>query len=152
MSNINQLSGISEISAGDLLVLWDQSSGDSRKAAISLLQSYLQSNLSFATDNSYTTVYAAPVATAFTVTLKAANNENLHLILTPTGTFAAGTIALPASPADKQEVLINCTQEVTSLTLDAGIFAIAGAPSGLAANAFFRLKYDQLYSTWFRVG
>lgn len=160
MSNISDYTSVSTIASGDLLVVYDVSESDNRKLSISSLQSYLQSNLSFTTGASvgaYTTQYAAPSATGFSVTITDEDDDdaNVHLILTPVAGYAAGTIVLPAvaSLIDKQEVLVNCTQAVTTLTIDKnGATALTGAPTTLAANNFFRLKYDLATSTWYRVG
>lgn len=102
----------------------------------------------------FTTQYAAPSATGFSVQITN-GPDNIHLILTPTAGFAAGTLVLPgvAVAVDKQEVLVNTTQAVTTLTANGnGAVAVTGAPTTLAANAFFRLKYDAITQTWYRVG
>ncbi len=78
-----------------------------------------------------------------------------HLILTPAGAYAAGTLVMPLASAcrDKQEVTVNCTQAVTGLTITAnGATSIVGAPTGLTANEFFKLKYDLPTNNWYRVG
>lgn len=156
MANINQLSAISSVAAGDLVPVYSQTNGDARKAAMSVLLAYMQSNLSFAS-SAFASQYSSPSATAFNITITdgASDNTSVHLMLTPTGAFAAGTITLPpiASVVDKQEVLVNCTQAVTTLTVAAnGATAVTGEPASLSANDFFRLKYDSLTSTWYRVG
>ena len=154
MPTINQLSATDTVTAGDLLAVYSQNNGDARKAAISVLQAYMQENLTFQSGISYTTQYSAPSATGFTVAITD-GSANIHLILTPGAGYAAGTITLPAvaNAIDKQEVLVNCTQAVTTLTVDGnGATAVTGEPSTLAANDFFRLKYDAPTLTWYRVG
>lgn len=47
--SIYQLSSLDEYQAGDLLAVFDNSNFDSRKGSISLLQEYMQNNLSFGT-------------------------------------------------------------------------------------------------------
>lgn len=160
MSNINQLTALDTLTAGDLFAVWAQTNGDSRKIAASVLLAYMQANLTFPTftgQGEYTTQYSSPSATGFNVTITdgADDNTNVHLILTPTAGFAAGTITLPPTPGtvDKQEVLVNCTQQITALTVDGnGATAVTGEPSSMAADDFFRLKYDAVTSTWYRVG
>jgi hypothetical protein len=154
MPSINQLTRSTQLSAGDLLPLFSTSNGDARAAAISLLQEYMQDNLTFASGISYTTQYAGPNANAFSVAVTP-GSANIHLILTPSGGFSNGTIVLPAVAGliDKQEVLVNCTQSVTTLSIGLnGAAAAVGAPTTLAANAFFRLKYNLLTTNWYRVG
>jgi hypothetical protein len=113
----------------------------------------MQANLTFS-DASLTTQYASPSATGFNVQITD-GSASIHLILTPLAGYAAGTITLPAvgNVVDKQEVLVNCTQAVTTLTVAGnGAVAVTGEPSTLAANDFFRLKYDATMQTWYRVG
>lgn len=155
MPTINQLTQTSDLSAGDLFPLYSQANGDARAAALSVILAYVEENfgVSFA---EYVSQYSAPNASAFNVQVTDGknNNTNVHLILTPTGGFAAGTVTMPAkaSCVDKQELLVNCTQAVTALTVAGNGATVTGAPTTLAANAFFRLKYDAVTSTWYRVG
>jgi hypothetical protein len=147
MTNINQLSSLDTIQLGDLLAVWSTNNGDTRKASMSLLLSFMQANLTL--PGSLTTQYAAPSATGFSVTVALGDT---WLLLTPTATFAAGTIVLPASAADKSEVSVNCTQIVTALTVSAGGTTVTGAPTTLAAaNEFFTMRYDAATSAWYRV-
>jgi len=122
-----------------------------------VLQAYLQANLDFSNNGDYATQYSAPSATGFNVQVTDGvdNNTNVHLILSPLAGYAAGTITLQAKAdlVDKQELLVNCTQAVTTLTINLnGATGAIGAPTTLAANAFFRLKYDAVTSNWYRVG
>jgi hypothetical protein len=154
---INQLTRATELSAGDLLAIFSTGDGDARALAISLLQDYLQDNLDFSNNGDYATQYSAPSATGFNVAVTDGgdNNTNVHLILTPLAGYANGTITLPAKAGlvDKQEVLVNCTQAVTTLAIGLnGASGAPGAPTTLAANAFFRLKYDAVTFNWYRVG
>lgn len=155
MTTINQLSATDSVSAGDLLALFKQSQGDARKMAVSVLQTYMQNNLNFGIGFAKpTTQRATPSSSGFNVQITD-SDVDIHLILTPTTGFAAGTITLPAvgNAIDKQTVLVNCTQQVTSLTVDGnGAVAVTGEPSSLAADDFFTLKYDSTTQTWYRVG
>lgn len=158
-NNINNLTAKDALAISDLFVVWSNSNGDSRKVAASVLLAYMQANLVFSTANAgvFTTQYAAPSSTGFNVTITdgASDNTNVHLILTPTAGYAAGTITLPpvAGLVDKQEVLVNCTQQVTTLTVAGnGAGAVTGEPASLAADDFFRMKFDLPTSTWYRVG
>jgi hypothetical protein len=64
--------------------------GQDYRYAASALLTYIQSNLSL--PGIFTTQYSSPSATAFSVTITdgSSDNTNVHLILTPTGAFAAG--------------------------------------------------------------
>lgn len=127
------------------------------RVKLSVLLAFMQANLTFPTFTgfvNFATQYAAPSSSGFSVQVTD-TSANTHLILTPTAGFAAGTIVLPnvTSAIDKQEVLINCTQQVTTLTVNGnGAVAVTGEPASLGADDFFRLKYDLLTQTWFRVG
>lgn len=154
MTTINQLSATNTLAAGDQIPVYAVNNGDARKASMSVFLAYMQANLTFASGISYTTQYSAPSATGFNVAITDGSN-NIHLILTPVAGYAAGAITLPAvsNAVDKQEVLVNCTQVVTTLTVAGnGATAVTGEPVTLAANDFFRLKYDAATSTWYRVG
>ena len=147
MTSINKLSALDAFTSGDQLAVWSPNNGDTRRGAISLLTTYLQDALVL--PGALTTQYAAPSATGFTVTVAAGDT---WLILTPTGTFAAGTIVLPSSAADKAQVSVNCTQIVTALTVSAGGTTVTGAPTTLAAaNEFFTMRYDAATAAWYRV-
>jgi hypothetical protein len=153
---INQLTALSSLAAGDNIAIGSSSNGDDRRAALSLLLSWLQSNLTIVDASAfteYTTQYAAPSASGQNIQVTDAD-DNYHLIITPVAGYAAMTITMPSSTnaADKQDILINCTQAVTTLTMAGNGATVAGAPTTLAANAFFRLKYDLPGTTWYRVG
>ena len=45
MTNINQLSSLDTIQLGDLLAVWSTNNGDTRKASMSLLLSFMQAIL-----------------------------------------------------------------------------------------------------------
>ena len=146
MSNINQLSTITTLVGGDLLPVWSTNNGDTRRASLTTLTTYMQSALTL--PGELTTQYAAPSATAFSVTISAGDT---WLILTPTGTFANGAIVLPTGAADKSIVSVNCTQIVTLLAVTSGN-TVTGAPTTLAANGFFTMRYDAATAAWYRVG
>lgn len=146
MTSINKLSALDTLTGGDLLAVWATSQGDTRKASLTTLLSYLQGALSL--PGALTTQYAAPSATGFSVTV---TNGNTWLLLTPTATFATGTIVLPSTAVDKAEVSVNCTQIVTALTVSAGGTTVTGEPTALAANGFFTMRFDAATSAWYRV-
>lgn len=147
------------VAAGDLFVLYKTSAGDYRGAPADVVLQYMQDNLVFPSPGTgiqeFTTQYAAPSSSGFDVAIDPADGSNVHLILTPTAGFAVGEITLPpiANCVDKQEILVNCTQQVTTLTIDGnGATAVTGEPGSLGADDFFRLKFDDLTNTWYRVG
>jgi hypothetical protein len=145
MANINQLSTLSTLQGGDLLAVWSTNNGDSRKSSITTLMNYVNANVTTVTQN---TQYASPAATGFSITV---NTGNVWLLMTPVSTYAAGSVILPAGASDKDTVTVNCTQIVTSLTVSSGA-TVVGAPTTLAANDFFTMRYDGATSSWYRVG
>jgi hypothetical protein len=100
------------------------------------------------------TQYSSPTATGFSVTILDSSGTSVWLILTPLAGYAAGTLILPAvaNCVDRQEILFNTTQAVTTLTINANGATVIGAPTTLAANAFFRLRFDDVLNVWYRVG
>jgi hypothetical protein len=97
--------------------------------------------------------YFAPSATGWSVAV-AAESASAWLIITPTAGFANGSITMPAviNAQEGQEVLVNCTQSVGSLTVLGNGANVIGAPTSLAANDFFLMKFEPILSNWYRVG
>lgn len=149
-ATINQLNGISSPSGSDLLPLYSQQNGDARKISLTNLAIWLSGQTN--TMDSLQTQYAAPSATGFSVSIKD-SSASIWLILTPTGTFAAGTLVLPSvsNVVDRQELLVNCTQAITALTISPNGATVTGAPTALTANQYFRLRFDAVTKTWYRV-
>ncbi len=156
MTRITDLAQSDSLADGDLFAFFDQSAGNTRSIPAAAILDFVQAYLDSVHFGTFESLYSAPSATGFSVSVSpTANGGDVHLILTPTAGFADGTIVLPpiADVVDKQQVLVNCTQSVTTLTIDGnGATAVTGAPSTLSANGFFRLKYDSVLKTWYRVG
>lgn len=151
MPSINQLNAADQISGSDLLALWSQANGDSRKVSLTNFLAWLNGQ-QIATQDNKITQYSAPLTGA---TVQVTDNQNsVWLILTPAGTIATLTLKLPLSSnvLDRTEILVNSTQIVTTLSFDANGASILGAPTTLAANGFFRLRFDTVMQTWYRVG
>jgi hypothetical protein len=151
MTTINQLSAVDAVVSSDQVPIYSSANGDARKASMSVIKDYVLSDATVADDK--VTQYAAPAATGFTVTVND-SSDSVWLILTPLAGYAAGTITLPAvaNCVDRQEVLVNTTQAVTTLTVSGNGATVIGAPTTLAANAFFRLRFDAVLDVWYRVG
>lgn len=151
MPTINQLSAVDQVVSSDQVPIYSSEQGDARKASMATLLAFFAGQVTANDDK--ITQYAAPSATAFNVQVNN-DTESVWLILTPTAGFAAGTITLPAvaNCVDRQEVLVNCTQAVTALTVAGNGGTVTGAPTTLAANAYFRLRFDAVTKTWYRVG
>jgi hypothetical protein len=150
MPTINQLAGISQVSGGDQIPIYVPNNGDARKVSVTQLLTYFQ------------TVFAAPTVstnlytpgTGFNVTVPTPVSEQQWMILQPAGTLATGTITLPLNTGtpDGTQVLVTTTQIITAFTLALnGAAAAFGAPTTLAANAFFTMRFYQATNSWYRV-
>lgn len=155
MSAIDKLARVTTLTSSDLVALFSGSVGGDVAATLATLLAWLQSQLTAL--GTFLTQYFAPSATGWSVTVAPVTaGGSVYLLITPTGTFAAGTITLPAvaTCVDGQEVLVACTQITTALTVAGnGATAVNGAPTTLAAvNGFFRLRFDMPSKVWSRVG
>lgn len=102
-----------------------------------------------------TTQKSSPNATAFNVTAASLIDGvayDVWLLITPTGAFAAGTVTLPpvATCVDRLIVSVTFTQAVTALTVAGNGATVSGAPTTIAANTTFRMRFDAAASTWYR--
>lgn len=152
MPTINQLNTADQVSGSDLLPLFSQANGDSRKISFTNFLTWLNSQTITAQDNKVTQ-YSAPIA-ADTVQVDVnSTGGSIWLILTPAGTLATLTLKMPLNTGveDKTEVLVICTQIITALTMDANGGTIVGAPTALTANQSFRLRFDTVLQTWYTV-
>lgn len=151
MTTISQLSSLDTLSDGDQFVIYSSGNGCDRKVAASVVADYLQSKIT--DEDGFISQYASPNASGFSVTVSpSTDGADVWLLLTPLATYAAGTIVLPANAMQGQVVLVTTTQIVTALTVSGNGNSVFGAPTTLAANAFFRLRYDQIIDAWIRVG
>lgn len=142
-----------DIAVADSLPFLSAANGADRRTSVTQLVALIQALLT--DDNNPATQYAAPSATGFTVTVAPlATGGSVWLLLTPLAGYAAGTITLPAQAlcVDGQELIVNTTQAVTALTVSGNGSTVNGAPTTLAANAFFRLRFDGVFKAWYRIG
>lgn len=140
-------------SAASQIPFYDAQNGQDRRMSVDQLATVLQTELTPA--GGLITQYAAPNATGFNVAIAPpTDGASMYLLLTPAGAYAAGTVTLPAQALciDGQELLVSCTQAVTALTVAGNGSTVNGAPANLAANGFFRLRFDGVFKAWYRVG
>lgn len=147
MPTINQLSSVDVPSGSDLLPIFSQQNGDSRKLSLSNLKSWLDGDV-----KNIVTQYSVPVSGEIVQVNDDGNS--VWLIITPISTLAALSIQLPvaSSTSDQQEVVVNCTQTITALSVFSTGVSVVGAPTSLAASAFFRLRFDAVSKVWYRIG
>lgn len=150
MSSINQLTSQTSLSASDLVAIWSSGNSDTRRVSLYALAAFLQDILT--AGGGMITQYAAPNVSGYSVTIAPpTNGATMWLLLIPNAAYAALTVTMPAVVVHGQEVLITSTQAVTTLTLNGNGRGVVGAPTTLAANAFFRLRFDGVLSNWYRV-
>ena len=150
MPTINQLSGLSQLSSGDLLPVYVPNNGDARKISIGQLLAFFQQQFASPT---LATQLATP-GTGFNVAIQTPVSEQQWLILQPAGALASGTVTLPLNTQtpDGTEVLVTTTQTVAAFALAINGAAVAyGAPTTLAANGFFRVRYYAATNSWYRI-
>jgi hypothetical protein len=135
---------------------YDPNCGQDRRCSVSDLLALFASGAS-----GPTTVYASPNASGYTVSLTAIMNTmiplgtSLWVLITPLAGYAAMTLALPIG-VNGQEIVVNCTQSVTALTVSGAVVGVSpqpvnGAPTTLAANGHFRLKFDGVTGAWYAI-
>lgn len=152
MTTINKLTRTDSVTAGDVVPVYVQNQGDARGAAMSVIATYVLGTIDLS-GTDFITQYALPAATGFSIQVNN-TSENTHLIISPTGAFAAGTIVLPAfaNLIEGQQVMVTITQPLAALTITPNGSSIIGAPIGLMANQTFILKFDAASSTWYMIG
>lgn len=151
MTTFNQLNEMTSVENGDQFPFFSTNNGASRRIAASALKAYCQDGITANDDK--LTQYSSPSATGFSVQVNNASNS-VFLLLTPTGTFAAGTLVMPlqANCIDRQEVLVHSTQTITTLTVNGNGSSLSGAPATISAGGFFCLRFDNVNKIWYRVG
>jgi hypothetical protein len=153
VSAIDKLNRVSALQATDLIPVFSQRIGDDAAATVTVLSELLQTLL--VATGEMVTQYESPTATGFTINVTPfVDGGSVYLLLKPSGALAAGTINLPSQleAVDGQEVLCHCSQTVTTLTVGGNGASTGAAPTTLAAGSFFRLRYDAVTTTWYRVG
>jgi hypothetical protein len=150
MPTINQLPLLTQVSAGDQLPVYSPNNGDARRLPMSALLSYFQQQ--FASPTVAVNLYVP--STGFNIAAPTPVSEQQWIVLQPAGTLAAGTVTLPlnTSTPDGTEILVTTTQIITTFAVGLnGATAAFGAPTTLAANAFFRLRFYQPTNSWYRI-
>lgn len=148
MSNYCMPNQVDALNGSDTFHVFPSAYGDRRSASMTLLAQYVASTL----NSTGAIQYAGPTATGFSIA--STGGASNWLVITPLATYAAGTIVLPevSTCTSGQELLVNSTQAVTALTINGNGATVIGAPTTLAANGFFRLKFEPVLKTWYRVG
>lgn len=138
------------IGPNDSVVLWSANNQDYRGVPIELLIERIQESK---LDQPPIQIQHFNPNANFTLNIE--NHEvGTYLILNPSVSIATGSIKLPEryDVTDGQVLLVACAQQVNNFSVDGNNALVIGAPNALAANGFFKLKYDKLSNTWYRVG
>ena len=150
MPTINQLPLLAQVSPGDQVPVYSPNNGDARRLPVSALLQYFQQT--FASPTLATNVYTP--GTGFNVAVPTPVAAQQWMLIQPAGTLALGTITLPLNTQtpDGTEVLVTTTQQITGFTLALNAATAAyGAPSTLAAEDFFRMRFVQATNSWYRI-
>jgi hypothetical protein len=150
MANINQLSGLSQLSGGDLIPVYVPNNGDARKVSVTQLLQYFQQT--FASPTLATSLFTP--GTGFNVAVPTPVAQQQWMLIQPAGTLAAGTVTLPMNTQtpDGTEVLVTTTQQITAFTLAPnGATQLYGVPTTLAAQDNFRVRFVQATNSWYRI-
>lgn len=137
------------IGPNDSVVLWSANNQDYRGLAIDVLKEVIKDK----SNQSALLIQHFNPNADFTLNIE--NHEvGTYLILNPSVSITTGSIKLPERyvVTDGQVVLVTCSQQVNNFSVNGNNAHVIGAPNALAANGFFKLKYDKLSNTWYRVG
>lgn len=140
------------IGPNDSVVLWSANNQDFRGVPVDLLVEKIQEGIKKIDYPPINIQHFNPNAD---FTLNIENHEvGTYLILNPSVSITTGSIKMPEryDVADGQVLLVACAQQVDNFSVDGNNALVIGAPNALAANGFFKLKYDKLSNTWYRVG
>lgn len=148
MATINQLSQLNEIELGDLLATFVASTGVAEKASISELITYLESNIVLPVTD-YTVQVEYKTATGYSVSVTD-SGASMWVIVKQGDDYAAGTVVLPATPVDHQEVLLTIDSQLTALTIDGGDYTVVGAPTDtLYAGQSWMFIFHETRGYWY---
>ena len=150
MSSIYKLSTLSNFSSSDRIPVYSAEEGIDATGSVGKLLEYFQAT--FASPTLATNVYTP--TTGFNIAVPTPVASQQWMPLQPAGTLAAGTITLPLNTTtpDGTEVLVTSTQIITALTVALnGATAAFGAPTTLAANGYFRLRFVTTTNSWYRI-
>lgn len=142
-----------KIGDSDSVVIWSANNQDFRGVPVKLLVEKIKEDLPQHVE--YPRMHIQHFNPTINFTLDIENSEvGTYLILNPVSGLDTGLIKLPErySVQDAQELAVACSQQITSFSIDGDGALVVGAPNALAASSFFKLKYDKLSNTWYRVG
>jgi hypothetical protein len=149
MSTINRLSSVDVLQPSDQMPVWDSSNGDTRKASLNTLLTFIEANFA---DPNFAKQVTAPSSNGYTVSV-GTTGTSTWVIINPTGDFASGALQLPpaASSVDGQEIIVVSTGAVASFSVTSSGATVLGAPFSLVSYATFRMRYNAAQTTWYTI-
>ncbi|CAB4168941.1 hypothetical protein UFOVP581_22 [uncultured Caudovirales phage] len=145
------LSRATSLSTADQVVIVSSANGDARRVSLGVLLQLFEQQ--FASPTLSTSVYTP--STGANITVPSPISEQQWILLRPVATIAALTLTLPLNTGtpDGTEITVTSTQAITALTVSAnGASTVSGAPATMAANAFFKLRFNTETNIWYRIG
>jgi hypothetical protein len=150
MSTINRLSSVDALQPGDLIPVWDGSNGDTRKASLTTLLAFIESNFA---DPDYSTRIVAPAIDYFNVDI-GATGDSIWMIINPTLNFTNGAVTLPpaSSAVNDQEITMVFTASVSTFVITSAGATVIGTPVQINGYDSFRVRYNASQQTWYNIG
>lgn len=155
MAQINLLTSISKLSAGDLLPVWVSNKSDNFKVAISTVLQYMQNNLVFPSNKAFVQKAFPEDGDTIVMTDGADDNQDIHVLMSPSGFGPTVNIIFPpkASLVDKQTFLFTTdATSIGTLEVESNGTNVDSLPSSLGVFGFVKIKYDLVSETWTRIG
>ncbi|WP_049083236.1 hypothetical protein [Acinetobacter nosocomialis] len=148
----NRLNETDALGVGDQFVLYKGNCTDFRSVPQDVVLEWILSNIPVIKPVSAIIQPFNPNAD-FTIAIEN-NAVGTYLVMNPSVSITNGTITLPpmAELTDGQELLVTSSQQIENLTIAGNGAALIGNPNTIAATGFFKLKFDLLSQTWYRVG
>ncbi|WP_284085368.1 transcriptional regulator [Acinetobacter nosocomialis] len=148
----NRLNETDALGVGDQFVLYKGNCTDFRSVPQDVVLEWILSNIPVIKPVSAIIQPFNPNAD-FTIAIEN-NAVGTYLVMNPSVSITNGTITLPpmAELTDGQELLVTSSQQIENLTIAGNSAALIGNPNTIAATGFFKLKFDLLSQTWYRVG
>lgn len=149
MANINELSSTDTPSSSDLLPIWTQQNGDTRKISLANFLAWIYDSLT--SFKKAVSVQRAEPSPDQNYVYFDAGPDDAWLIIRPTaGTGVYVTLPAVGTCADGQEVVISCARnEISTLVIQGnGATVSASVETSLPVGRFQRLRFDAQLLYW----
>lgn len=143
--------------AGDLIPFFSSSNGDDSKCSFSALATLISSILGLSGASTAVTKYLTSVdgTGAFTKS-NASNSGNVWWIINLTGAEASYTLTLTLPDesyvTDMQEFVFSFNGDQNlEITFDGNGATVIASPVTITDGGSYRIRYDQINNTWYKV-